>query len=294
MKTTRKAQFDSRFEIIENDFDQLPFRSFPEKFMQDYFNDNYERLQIPLTKYSRHFIQQVLRKGIVATTSFNDQNNNQKIVYTWKSNDELTVMSGLKLHSYFSHYTAMFLHQLTLQIPKTYYLNYEHTKDTIPSDEASLTQEAIDRVFSNPQRKASQYYSLMDRKIFILNGKKTNKLGVIKVLNEKQCYEYTDLERTLIDIAIRPVYAGGVFEVLEAYKKAKDILDVKKLVNYLDKLNFIYPYHQVIGFYLERAGYSEKNLKLFDKKKLFDFYLTYEIRNKEYSSRWKLHIPKGI
>ena len=32
----------------------------------------------------------------------------------------------------------------------------------------------------------------------------------------------TNIERTLIDIAVRPVYSGGVFEVLKAYRLAKD------------------------------------------------------------------------
>ena len=31
----------------------------------------------------------------------------------------------------------------------------------------------------------------------------------------------TDLERTLIDIAVRPEYAGGVYEVLNVYRLAK-------------------------------------------------------------------------
>ncbi|MBK8734668.1 MAG: hypothetical protein IPL98_01825 [Saprospiraceae bacterium] len=42
------------------------------------------------------------------------------------------------------------------------------------------------------------------------NRKFTNKLGVIKRQNNNQCFDFTDLERTLIDVAVRPVYAGGV------------------------------------------------------------------------------------
>ena len=133
-----------------------------------------------------------------------------------------------------------------------------------------------------------------DKKIILTNGKFTNKLGVIKRQNNNQCFDFTDLERTLIDVAVRPVYAGGVFEVIEAYNNAKGKLNVKKLVDYLDKLNYIYPYHQVIGFYLEKSGYNESVLELFRKEMKFNFYLTYDIRNKEYSEKWKLFYPKGV
>ncbi|MBK9319188.1 MAG: hypothetical protein IPM91_10415 [Bacteroidetes bacterium] len=49
-------------------------------------------------------------------------------LYTWQSKDEMTILSGLVNNSYYAFYTSMFLHQLTLQIPKTYYLNFEHSK----------------------------------------------------------------------------------------------------------------------------------------------------------------------
>ena len=105
---------------------------------------------------------------------------------------------------------------------------------------------------------------------------------------------FTDLERTLIDIAIRPAYSGGVFEVLEAFEIAKEKIDVYKLNKYLEILNYIYPYHQLIGFYMDKAGYDEKTLDVFNKKSDFDFYLTYNISNKEYNKKWKIYYPKGF
>ncbi|MBK9319187.1 MAG: hypothetical protein IPM91_10410 [Bacteroidetes bacterium] len=90
---------------------------------------------------------------------------------------------------------------------------------------------------------------------------------------------FTDLERTLIDIAIRPSYSGGVTEVLRAYELAKEKADIQKLRNYLTQMDFIYPYHQVIGFYLEKAGYSDQIQHLFASDNKYKFYLTYSIKN---------------
>jgi predicted transcriptional regulator of viral defense system len=58
-------------------------------------------------------------------------------------------------------------------------------------------------------------------KICILNGMYTDRLGVIEVLHNGAKISVTDIERTLIDIVVRPGYSGGVSEVLSAYNLAK-------------------------------------------------------------------------
>ena len=291
----RKSYFELNFAAVENYFDQLKNKSFSERTLQEIFNRKRSDWKIPDTQNATKFISFLQKKNVLFLTPFTDAENKKKIICSWKTKDDHTIMAGLKNGSYFTHYSALFMHQLTQQIPKTYYLNFEHYADMKPqSGKTKLSQAAIDRVFSKPQRKSSVSYTFKDWNIFIINGKMTKKLGVLKHINDEQSYEYTDLERTLIDVAIRPVYAGGVFEVLEAYKKAREKLDVRKLRNYLNKMDFIYPYDQVIGFYLEKAGYAEKYLNLFDIKKDFKFYLTYDIRNKEYSPRWQLYSPKGF
>ena len=70
---------------------------------------------------------------------------------------------------------------------------------------------------------------------------------------------FTNLERTLIDAAVRPVYAGGVFEVRKAYQLAKEKVSVNRLAALLQKLNYIYPYHQAIGFYLELVPKADRS-----------------------------------
>ena len=94
------------------------------------------------------------------------------------------------------------------------------------------------------------------------------------------------------------MYAGGVFEVLKAFKTAKlnDQVSVNKLSATLKKLDYVYPYHQAIGFYMERSGVYDNDsldiLRRFEMK--FDFYLDYHMEDKEYSKDWKLFYPKGF
>jgi predicted transcriptional regulator of viral defense system len=125
----------------------------------------------------------------------------------------------------------------------------------------------------------------------------SNGLGIIELkMDPNVNAKVTNIERTLLDIAVRPFYAGGVFEVLEAYKRASTTVNVSQLVEMLRTMDYIYPYHQVIGFYLERSGcYKEKDInRLTDFGLNYDFYLTHQIQNPEYSGKWRLFIPKGF
>ena len=103
------------------------------------------------------------------------------------------------------------------------------------------------------------------------------------------------MERTLIDITIRPYYAGGTAKVLEAYQKMLPTISIESLIEILDKLDFIYPYHQSIGWYLSKTGANDKMLKWFiNKKKNIDFYLDYNMKDPLYDKTWKLFYPAKL
>jgi hypothetical protein len=94
---------------------------------------------------------------------------------------------------------------------------------------------------------------------------------------------------------VRPNYSGGIYEVLHAYEAAKDRVSVNRLMATLKKLDYTYPYHQAIGFYMEQAGYNESVLKLVEKMEIkYNFYLTYKMKEPDYSKRWKLYYPRGF
>ena len=291
----RKNKLDFSLPAIEGYFDNESVKSFTEKKFSEILNRNSHDWNIQPNRNMRQVLDYLLKREMLVKNSFINDSNEVKLIYSWKTLDEYTIISGLKSDSYFAYYSSLFLHQLTLQIPKTVYLNFEHKSEKRSNDSGTnLTQDAIDNAFNGSQRKSSLTFSFNDKKIVLTNGKFTNKLGVVKRHNNNQWFEYTNLERTLIDIAVRPAYAGGVFEVIEAYKIAKGKLNVSRMSKYLEKLDYIYPYYQVIGFYLEKAGYADRDVEFFIKEMKFNFYLTYDIRRKEFSEKWKLYYPKGI
>jgi hypothetical protein len=129
-----------------------------------------------------------------------------------------------------------------------------------------------------------------------LSGKHTDNLEVQNLgIAAGVTVPVTSIERTLIDITVRPTYAGGVHQVLDAYRRANGKISILKLISTLKTLDYVYPYHQAIGFYLDRSGYPQK---LFSGLKNLgidlDFYLAHNMEDKVYDSDWHLYYPKGM
>ncbi|MGI9056899.1 MAG: hypothetical protein ACR2F2_13980, partial [Pyrinomonadaceae bacterium] len=60
--------------------------------------------------------------------------------------------------------------------------------------------------------------------------------------------------------------------------------------------DYVYPYQQAIGFYLEKSEvYDENKIQMLKEIPMnFDFYLDYKMKETEYSVAWKLHYPKNL
>ncbi|MCJ7579834.1 MAG: hypothetical protein MUP98_04785 [Candidatus Aminicenantes bacterium] len=199
---------------------------------------------------------------------------------------------SLKNKSYFTHSTAVFLHGLTDQIPQTLYVNVEQSLK--PRSSETLTQRAIDQAFKASQR-SSRYVFIYERNRFvILSGKNTGQYGVITLPPENQI-RTTSIERTLVDISVRPVYGGGIHQVLSAFRAALGRLSINRLVDALNSLDYVYPYHQALGFYLERAGFPKEKLQSLSSKGIkFNFYLAHGMHNPAFDPSWRIYYPKNL
>ena len=162
-------------------------------------------------------------KGILTTIEENSKNFFPIYGIEKKKPDILDYAAAYSRSSYFSHYTAVSIHNLTLQIPKHIYMTNERKKYIRYNSQ--MTQENIDKAFSKHPRQTSNNRNLSRYSIHLINGQANRNLGVIPY---KDDLLVTDLERTLIDITARPFYAGGVTQVLEAFINAKEKLDIEK------------------------------------------------------------------
>jgi len=213
--------------------------------------------------------------------------------YVWGNASKLRLATSIRPDSYISHGTAMYLHGLTDLVPKTIYINKEQS----PKDSGGqLSQRGIDLAFSRKQRTSRLTFELNSTTIVVIAGKNTKRLEVESIQGpEGDSVDCTSLERTLIDIVVRPAYAGGIRQVIEAYQDAKETVSINRLKATLKKLGYVYPYHQAIGFIMEYVGYPERKIAmLFELGAEYDFYLTHGMKGPQFSKKWRLHFPREL
>ncbi len=197
-------------------------------------------------------------------------------------------------NAYLSHGTAASVHGLITRAMNPIYVNREQSpKDVTEQD---LNQGAIDRAFARPQRVSNYELRYAVWRFVLLSGKYTGRLGIVRLPSgQGESVEVTGLERTLVDIVVRPVYAGGAFQVLTAFKRARNRVRLNTLIDALDSLEYVYPYHQAVGFYMEKANYPLTWLNEFQNMGLdYNFYLAHGMERKEFDSRWRIFFPPGL
>lgn len=291
----------SRIQIAKADivrhFDGLPRRVLKAKDIYDVLSKQRDFWRLTQNTTAEQFIGFLLKHSKLKMYEFEFPQRTERC-YVWDSAPLLAILQGLKKDIHFSHYTAMRAQGLTEQTPKTIYLTEERTSSPVGTGE--LKQEAIDAAFRKPARTSNNWVERDGKKIYLLNGAATDHLGVVNEpvtddSGEEVQVRLTSVERTLIDITVKPEYGGGVFEVLKAYELAKDRLSVNKLMAMVHKLEFVYPYHQAIGCYLQRAGYKSSQLELVRRLPTkHDFYLAHDMGDTRYDADWRLHLPNGF
>ncbi len=140
--------------------------------------------------------------------------------YLINSPSPFSVGLSLRSRSFLSHNSALFLHGLTDKLPRSIYVNTEQSEKY---NQNEISQEGIDRAFKNQVRQSNYIWAWKNYRFVLINGKNTGELGVMDfALDRGEVVKVTNLERTLIDIAIRPVYSGREKSLIEAYRRANN------------------------------------------------------------------------
>lgn len=223
--------------------------------------------------------------------------------YTHVSHYEIAL--SLLSKSFLSHYSALYVNDLTLNQPKDIYINKEQSsKNSYSNENTSISQDRIDYAFSKKMRRTNMIYSFTynntSYKVHVLNSKNTNNTGIVtkKVMGFSSPVRTTNIERTLIDTTVRPGYSGGPLEILEAFSRSKDMIDLQKLWNYLNQFSYSYPYYKSIAFYLKHTGYKyqEELQRLYstDSRNILTFYLDYQMIEPLKDDELNIFYPKLI
>jgi predicted transcriptional regulator of viral defense system len=234
------------------------------------------------------------RSGVVKAIELRSAEDRMVTRYAREGATPFNVALSLVENGYLSHETALYLNRIVEAPSRTIYVNQEQSAK--PMSRMPLTQPAIDRAFRAPQRKSKREFTYREHRMVVLNGKQTGGLGTGELVGDQgERLPATLLARTLVDVVVRPDYAGGPVQILEAYRRATQRISVDDVVSVLQRLDYVYPYHQSVGFYLEQVGVPRERLKPLEALGLsFDFYLGYGMADPTYDPRWRVFVPRGL
>jgi hypothetical protein len=236
----------------------------------------------------------IVRRQLLAITLTSAEYEKDITRYCAQAPSPFALAASIASRGYLSHATAAYLHGL-LPFAGPVYLNIEQSAKPRAAPGA-LSQAAIDRAFQNQPRQSNLSYRNGELTVTRLAGKNTRRAGV--ALSEHPAAKglpVTTLERTLIDLTVRPHYGGGLAAVLAAYRAARERASIAQLLALLDQVDHVYPYAQSIGFLLERAGYAPQGLApLKARVGAYDFYLAHAMRERAYAPEWRLHYPREL
>jgi predicted transcriptional regulator of viral defense system len=232
----------------------------------------------------------LLEEGILKRADFVSRQYPPIVRYVCGEPSPYELAISLRRGSFLSHRTALVLHGL--QVPSTrIYVNQEQTPKSISE---GITQERIDLAFRRKQRYSQYVLGHRGWTYVLISGKNTGRSGIIRRPSgpNDEAVEVTDFERTLIDIVVRPAYAGGIERVSSAYQVAANRVNLDHLLDLLEKFQYLYPYHQAIGFLLERSGRPANDCEMLMKLGTkYDFYLDYEMEQPAYDKKWRIFHP---
>jgi hypothetical protein len=285
---------NQRGKAIHAFFDAQPTRVFASRDFDRIRTESAAVMGLSQNMNAQRFLEMLLRVKKFRKVTLRSESYANVDRYVWGNDTSLlTITLSLRRDAYLSHGSAMLVHGLggsALEI----FVNKEQTEKS--GSNTALTQDGLDRAFRNVQRQSKMVYHLSDARITLLNGKNTGRLGVeLRAFDSDENIDVTSLERTLIDITVRPAYAGGVQSVVDAFKSARGHALIPRLLELLNTLDYVYPYHQAIGFYLSRADFTEADLQPVRRiERSLNFYLCHGIKDLAYDRDWKVFFPKAL
>lgn len=253
-------------------------------------------------KIQTNFLRALLKEGVIQPYKFKAENGKNITLYTSVQMDGLSpyeIARGMFPRGYFCNMSAVYYQSLTNQIPKTVYVCTEsNAKRRRVNDE--LTDSKVRQAFLKPSRRTKFRIAFREFDIVVIERMAGTGSGVVSSRAASGLLpsnaRVAGLERALIDAVVCPQYNGGVSSIPDYFRHAHGKIDVGKLIQIYRELEFVYPYFQSIGFFMERTGMLEManavRAEFTPKNK---FYIDHSAKASwKYDDRWMIFYPEGV
>lgn len=256
-------------------------------------------------QYANSFIQALKDEGVLRMHTLQPKNPNRKAMHVYSSVqlneiDSYNLAAAMLPDGYFCNLSAVYYHELTNQVPNTVYWCQETSAPRKGRSKQQLTDAQIRAAFIKPRHKTSFVVKQNGHDIVIIERTRGTDHGVVSIRGQQgswpQGSRVTAIERALIDAVVSPHYNGGVTSICDYFRAAKGRLKTQKLLDIYRRLEFVYPYSQAIGFFMEHAGmpdHAEAVRRVYPPQQRF--YVDHSAKSTwAYDDRWMIFHPKGL
>ena len=249
------------------------------------------------------FLKALEEAGIVRPESLKVRNGKRVTLYSARPLEEFTsyeLAFAMFPEGYFCNATAIFHHSLTNQVPNVVYICHPTISPRPRRRTEGLSEVRIRTAFIKPHVYTTHVVVMKDSEVVVVDRERGADHGLLTIRTKgsvcPQGARVTSLERALIDAVVAPHYNGGVASLPGYFKAARPKLNVQRLLELYEKLDFVYPYAQAIGFFLEHAGMAEKAEEI---RKAYPprqrFFVDHAAKSSWlYDDRWMIHYPEGL
>ena len=144
-----------------------------------------------------------------------------------------------------SHWSALYHHGLTEQLPTTIFV-------------LTTTEASVPRVRSSGHGFSRDGYEVGDTYYRFIQVKPHRFFGTERVWISDARIWITDLERTLIDGLTMPRYFGGFAEILHSFDVGMERVDVERITDYASRMDTSTA--KRLGWILESHGIADNNI----------------------------------
>jgi hypothetical protein len=253
-------------------------------------------------KIQANFIHALLIEEIIQPYKFKAENGKNITLYSSIQMDGFSpyeIAVSMFPNGYFCNLSAVYYQSLTNQVPRTVYVcTASNAKKTRANDE--LTNSKLRQAFLKPHRHTKFVFAFRGFDIVVIERMEGTDSGVVSSKSSAGLLplnsRVSGVERALIDAVVSPQYNGGISSIPDYFKHARGKIDIAKLINIYQELNFTYPYHQAVGFFLDRTGMkalaNEISAVFMPKNK---FYLDHSAKASwRYDEKWRIYYPEGV
>lgn len=209
-----------------------------------------------------------------------------KVRYTMnKTFDIYSFCNTLERNGYFPMTTSLNIQNLSNYRNDYIFITKERT---VRADfyDIKLKQEDIDRAFSKKPRRTNAHDKIEGYRVVMLETNNTSAYEIVDFNGVK----VSSVNRTFVEIISNIHYFQSSNKVIELFKQMEIRLDIDIIYSVIEKFDFIYPYFQLAGFYLERIGYKREQLKQFYTKKTdLKFYTEKNKEKYSFDEYWNIY-----